>query len=375
MTHHIHTGLVVFGLAFLPSIAAKVPASPQAGDGWIGKRVVQKFHDLSLRINDELVDGAGKALRFYRVEQVDGRSLLLKAEGEAICGWASASQVISADEAIDFFTKQLSVAPEDAFSYAMLAVLRHDKHELEAAIRNYNEAIRLDPQNARTLSARGSAWLSKKEHGQAIADFDEAIRLDPKNTLAYIGRGKTSAARKQYTQAIADFSEAVWLDPLAISAYDNRGLAWQSKKEYAKAIVDFNLALRLDPRCAVVYRHRGGAREAQESYSKADADYKEAIRLAPDDPAAYVARAWLLATCPDLRVRDPKLAVLSATKACELTGWKKSAELDTLAAVYAAAEDFESAVNWQTKSNTLARSPLEKIEGEARLKRYLDKKR
>ena len=45
-----------------------------------------------------------------------------------------------------------------------------------------------------------------------------------------------------------------------------------------------------------------------------------------------------------------------------------------LAVVSAATGDFESAVKWQTKANALNRSPLEQKEGEARLKRYVEKR-
>ena len=130
----------------------------------------------------------------------------------------------------------------------------------------------------------------------------------------------------------------------------------------------------LIPSRARVYRRRGSCFGSGRNYAKAIADYDEAIRIDPGDALAYGEKARLLATCPDRALRDVKLAILSATKACELTNWKEAAELDSLAAVCAAAGDFESAVKWQTKSNALSRRPLEQKEGEARLKRYLEKR-
>ena len=187
-------------------------------------------------------------------------------------------------------------------------------------------------------------------------------------------RGLAHSARSEYTQAVGDFSEAIWLDPLSTSAYCNRGRAWQSKHEYAKAIVDYNMALRLDPEQAAAHRERGNAWESQKSFRKAVADYSEAIRIDPRDALAHCDQARLLATCPDRELRDPKLAVASARKACELTRWQESGSLDLLALASAATGDFDSAVKWQTKSNSLARSPLEQKAGEVRLKRYLETK-
>ena len=111
---------------------------------------------LTLRINDEPVEGNDSTLRFYRVEQVDGSSLLLKPIGQGKSGWASAGQVIPAEQALDFFTTKIRLDPKDPFPFAMVGLLRADKHEYDLAIRSYDEAIRLDPKSAASFSGRAS---------------------------------------------------------------------------------------------------------------------------------------------------------------------------------------------------------------------------
>jgi hypothetical protein len=78
--------------------------------------------------------------------------------------------------------------------------------------------------------------------------------------------------------------------------------------------------------------------------------------------------------CPDGRHRDGRKAVEAATKACELEQWLCPFELGTLAAAYAEAGDFASAVNWQSQANKLHDSTEGRAIGEARLKLYQEKK-
>ena len=78
-----------------------------------------------------------------------------------------------------------------------------------------------------------------------------------------------------------------------------------------------------------------------------------------------------MATCPDAKFQDGKMAVESATRACQLSEWKGANYLDTLAAAYAEEGTFDKAVEWQEKAIQL--SPhMESFQ--ERLRLYKEKK-
>ena len=66
-------------------------------------------------------------------------------------------------------------------------------------------------------------------------------------------------------------------------------------------------------------------------------------QLAPNLPKPLNEIAWILATHPDEAVRDPLRAVAVGRRAVELAEGSEASMLDTLAAAYAAAGDFEEA--------------------------------
>jgi Flp pilus assembly protein TadD len=75
------------------------------------------------------------------------------------------------------------------------------------------------PHDAKAYAERGAAHLNKGDIDQAIADYTEAIRLDPYDAEAYNGRGFAYGSKGEYDRAIADYTEAIRLNP----NYANKG--------------------------------------------------------------------------------------------------------------------------------------------------------
>jgi len=142
---------------------------------------------------------------------------------------------------------------------------------------------------ARLYARRGGAYQAQGDVNRAVADYNESMRIDPTYPAAYNNRGNTWFHRGDFDRAIADYNQAIQLDPKYGSAYHNRGSAWGNKGDFDRAIADYNQAIRLDPKDTKAYYNRGMAWEKKRSLQAALADFKMHSQLAPSDPDGLTA--------------------------------------------------------------------------------------
>ncbi len=161
-------------------------------------------------------------------------------------------------------------------------------------------------------------------------------------------KGLKLIGQQRYDEAIQAFSTAIEIIPQDYQAYNYRGVAWALKGNYDKALADYNKALEIRPRYAEAYNNRGFARTQHGDLSNALNDYARALKINPFFVDAYNNKAWVLATCADQRFRDGGQAVRLAQKAVKLK--PDVVSLDTLAAAYAAAGNFDAAVDTQKQA-------------------------
>jgi len=169
----------------------------------------------------------------------------------------------------------------------------------------------------------------------------------------YENHGYDLLNKRDYENARRYFDAAVRIDPAMWSAYYSRATTFVQQKKWGAALQDLNSTIRLKPSFFAATFARAGVNIRLGHYKASLSDLDRlAIVTAKVSNTVELAevlnnRAWLRATCPDASIRNGQSAVGDAKKACELNNWELASHIDTLAAAYAEADDFDSAIRYQ----------------------------
>src|SRR3954453_4978879 len=119
-------------------------------------------------------------------------------------------------------------------------------------------SIKANPKSAFSCQNRGISREALGDLDGALADLNQAIRLDPTLPLPLINRTEIWRVRGDYDRAIADGSEAIRLakekppanimtppNSVLISGYNHRALASVAKGDYAQARDDYKATLAI----------------------------------------------------------------------------------------------------------------------------------
>lgn len=163
--------------------------------------------------------------------------------------WLLLTLLIAAPAALAllWFSAQRPAIPESCTT----AVAAMEAQDYNLAIDNY--LLCLDDESlpegavAQVFAGLGLAYAAKGDHYQAIKDYSEALRLNPNLAWTYNNRCWSYGQLRQVEEALRDCDKALHLLPDQPAILDSRALAYWLLDDKERAIQDLERARKIDP--------------------------------------------------------------------------------------------------------------------------------
>jgi tetratricopeptide (TPR) repeat protein len=197
------------------------------------------------------------------------------------------------EEAIKEYSEALAIQPNFAKAHNNLGVALAKQGKPEEASRHYREAMR--PTFFEPYGNLAAIQMEQGKTEEAIENYAEAIRIKPDYFDGHIDLGIALGRLGKVEEAIGHYLAALRIKPDSMRAHFNlaEALAKQGKAE--EAIQHYSEALRVDPEVAEAHNGLGLIFAGRGRIEEAIGHYSEAIRLKPDYSEAHYNLATALA--------------------------------------------------------------------------------
>jgi tetratricopeptide (TPR) repeat protein len=206
------------------------------------------------------------------------------------------------------------------------------------------DTIAKNPLASDAYNDLGVVLARRQKLPDALAQFQAAVQTDPVNFAAHFNLGQELAIQGNFREAKSHFLLILSAKPFDADAQAGLASILGLEGHFRKARAHLKIALIFKPTVDTRLQLAQISYQIGE-YSESVAQFRKLVLIQPDSPQVLNSLAWVLATCPDDRLRDGTEAVRAAERACQLTGFKEFPYLRTLGAAYAEAGRFAEAID------------------------------
>jgi len=219
----------------------------------------------------------------------------------------------------------------------------------------FERAIAVTENNFVAHKNLGAELLLRGRADEAEPHFREAVRIQPRWSDLRLDWADALAAQGRVGEALARIEEVLQRDPDDTRAAGHYGLALLRVGRFAEARDPLERALVDHGDVAELHAGMALATSQLGDFARAVRHGREALQLDPALDSAANNLAWILATSPDPRVRNPEESIRLMTHLLSEAEPPDPAYLDTLAAAYAAAGRYPDATDTAARAEKRAR--------------------
>jgi tetratricopeptide (TPR) repeat protein len=186
------------------------------------------------------------------------------------------------DSAIQYYRQAIEMNPQNAPSYANLAIVLAGSGRTDEALKEFQRALQINPafSTAQINYAGLLASLGRLE--EAIVEYQKAVTIDSENSMAHYGLAMALTNRGRISEGIEEYQKALKIKPNFPAGHINLGNALAGQGQTGEALFHFRKALEINPRDAVALFSVGKVLAIQGQTDEAIASLRRALEIRPN---------------------------------------------------------------------------------------------
>ena len=221
------------------------------------------------------------------------------------------------DEAIVPLRKAIELDPDCLPACRRLAATYFGREEFAEAEPLLRAVVRLAPKDADAHQSLAYVLAKLDRHDEAIEEYRRSADLEPGKAQRHLLLGITLHGRRRYGEAVAAYRRCIEVDPKCAMAYGVLGDVLHLLEKDDEAVEAYRGAVAIDPKYDEAFHGLGIALANLRKYAEAIAAMEQSLALEPASADALADLAFLLAMCPETRLRDATRALELAQRAVE----------------------------------------------------------
>jgi tetratricopeptide (TPR) repeat protein len=142
-------------------------------------------------------------------------------------------------EAVDVYRE----GPADsALLHNKTGIAFHQLLQFNLAKKEYEQAIKLNPQYAEAINNLGAIYYAQKNYRRAVRQYTKALAITPEAASIYSNLGSAYFARKDYPKAAECYQKALAIDPEVFEHHNQYGTLLQERSTTERAKFHYYLA-------------------------------------------------------------------------------------------------------------------------------------
>ncbi|MGP8050888.1 MAG: tetratricopeptide repeat protein [Desulfobaccales bacterium] len=189
--------------------------------------------------------------------------------------------------AIREYEEALKEDPESARMELELASLYQRQGDVKKALAHVEKALKLDPKQQEAYFLLAGLHVGLNQLDDAIREYEHILVLDPENREARLFLATLYAQQGRFPQAIRTIQEILRLEPDSVVGHYYLGRFFLATDHLDEAKQELNKTLNLDPEFVPAIFDLASILEKEKQFSRALAMYRRVLRSQPSNPRAW----------------------------------------------------------------------------------------